>query len=286
MKKLILMIVGAVVVCGAAEGFAGSCRISPSPGHYVPPHCPPPCVWPVTPREPVCQPHPHPQPHAHPVVHPVYPPVHRCRITVCPPKPVCPTEPPVCVVKPVCPPPVCRIKVCPPVTPVCPPPVCRIKVCPPVTPVCVVRPVCPPAPTCRISVCLPEPPVCHVQPVEPPTCHCHGVCHCRCTVTPEPVYPQPAEPTSPLPEVETGQEVTIDGRSFGDRPGHVAVSIGDLQLQAEVTGWSGEQVRAILPSLPMTGTTPATVSVLSADGRVADQLSVLLTSGSFRVANR
>lgn len=194
------------------------------------------------------------QPPAHCEVGPVYRPVRTCQITLPPP-------PPVCHVRPVCPPePVCHIR------PVCPPePICQIRPC-------VVTPVCelPPPPTCTIRPCEPQ---CHCKR----ECTCHQpvqpVCRIRC-VEPEPA--PPVYPEQPLPEIQTGQEVTIDGAGFGFQPGRVIVQIGGLQLQAQVLDWSNEQVRAAMPNLPLTSATDVTVVVLGADGQVANELTAQL----------
>lgn len=205
--------------------------------------------------------------------------------------------------------------------PVCQPePHCRIAVLPPVCPPvrnCYIRPqrpVCPPPiERCRITVCLPEPPRCVIAP--PKQCHkCPGhVCHCHkpvptCRIKPcEPVhqvcrirpcqpveigYPAPPQPTLPpqppveLPELQTGQEVTIDGQQFGSQPGRVAVQIGGLTLEAQVTGWSENQVRAVIPTLPLTTSAQATVAVVNVAGQVADQLDILLVPQTQALASR
>lgn len=202
--------------------------------------------------------------------------------------------------------------------PVCEPePHCRIAVLPPVCPPvrnCYIkphRPVCPPpVEPCRITVCLPEPPRCVIPP--PQQCHkCPGqVCHCHkptCRIRPcEPVHhvcrirpcepvgidytePQPTRPPEPpvdLPEVQSGQEVTIDGQQFGFQSGRVAVQVGGLTLEAQVTGWSNTQVQAVIPALPLTGSAAATVAVVNVEGQVADQLDVLLVPQTQAVASR
>ena len=54
------------------------------------------------------------------------------------------------------------------------------------------------------------------------------------------------------------------------------VQFGSLQVAAQVTGWSGNQVRAVIPTLPMTTSTPARVAVFNANGQVAEQLDVMM----------
>ena len=294
MKKFILLAVAAAST--ASSVFAGSCRIAPVRPPVVCPPVHPPVVCP-------------------PVHPPVRPPV------VCPPihPPICPPDP--CYIKPVCrvlpppPPPVCppvhppcRITVCPvPHQPICPPEPCRIT-CTPVTPppcetVCI--------PTCRIRVCeLPPPPVC-----EKPACTCHKPCSCKktiqvCTIRvcehpvqpahpvippaahhyptgPQtPVAPQLPQPPVNAPQVQAGQQVTIDGASFGFQPGTVVLNVGGMQLQANVTSWTNNEVRAILPALPLTAAANATVSVIAPSGQTTQQLAVTLVADSTLVAQR
>ena len=216
----------------------------------------------------------------------------------------------------------CRIAPCyDPHRPVCEPePRCHIAVLPPVCPpvqTCYVRPhvpICPPVQRCRITACLPEPPRCVVPPPQQcrkcpgQVCHCHKevpVCRIKpcepvqhvCRIRPcehvEPEYtnpgytvPEPPAPPVDLPELQSGQEVTIDGQQFGFQQGRVAVQIGGLSLEAQVTGWSETQVRAVLPVLPLSSATAAQVVVLGADGQLADQLDVMLVSQSMNVASR
>ena len=254
MKKLI--IVFTAVVCSLSQSNfsqAGGCRIVPvdPPCHVTLPPPPryikPPCH--VTLPPPPCH-----------VTLPV-PPVHRCKITV-PPPPTCQITPP---------PPTCTIRPCEHhILP--PPPTCTIRPCYIEPPICVIRPVTPP-PTCVIRPCEPVP-TCKI--VCKPVCHCKHVCTCKKPITtPELPHPVP-HPQPTLPEVEAGREVTIDGRSFGYQTGSVIVQFGTLQLPAQVTGWTGNQVRAVIPNLPMTTSTPARVAVFNSNGQVAEQLDVMM----------
>lgn len=205
-------------------------------------------------------------------IRPVYPPID-CHFR--------PAHPPVhCEVT--LPPPPCQIR---PIRPICPPPqpVCVIRPCEPVRPVCYIRPCEPVHP----PVYELPPPTCTIRPCEPtPTCHCKHQCQCHkiCTIScvnPEPVYPvEPAYPAGPPPapavEIPTGQEVTIDGTAFGFQPGRVVVQISGLQLEAQITNWTDQQVRAVMPQLPLASATEVTVVVIGADGNVANQLTAQL----------
>ncbi|MEZ6041694.1 MAG: IPT/TIG domain-containing protein [Planctomycetaceae bacterium] len=84
------------------------------------------------------------------------------------------------------------------------------------------------------------------------------------------------EPPAPSVEIPAGQEVTIDGSAFGFQPGRVIVAVGGMQLDAQVTNWTNEQVRAVIPQLPIAAAANATVVVLRADGNVANQLTAQL----------
>ena len=210
-----------------------------------------------------------------------------------------PIHPPVdCHVRPIVPPVHCEVTLPPP-------PVCQIRpiqpVYPPPQPVCVIRPCEPVQPVCRIRPCEPVQPhvcelpktTCTIRPCEPqPACQCQHQCTCQktCTIScakPEPVHPvYPVEPTypaetPPVPAVEipSGQEVTIDGTAFGFQPGRVVVEVGGMQLEAQVTNWTNEQVRAVMPQLPLASATAVTVVVLGADGNVANQLTAQLVPG-------
>ena len=99
-----------------------------------------------------------------------------------------------------------------------------------------------------------------------------------CSIKPAPIVHKPAPiiPPAPLPQIAAGQRVTIDGRLFGHSPGSVVVRIGQMILQAQLAGWSSSQAVAILPELPISGPTPATVVVNTAYGKKAAELDVEL----------
>lgn len=241
MKNLIVLAAITITAVSSTQSFAGSCRIITSP--HCGPVCPPPPQCEVYPRPPVCIPvH---DCHIAPVA-PVCPPVHRCRIKVCVPPPVR------CVIRP-CEPKLfhhCSGHVCQ-----CHKarPVCRIRTCEPIR-TCQI--VCQPVHTCRIKPC--------------------ETTHPGYGPPPEPQIEVPVD----LPQVESGQEVTIDGQQFGFQPGSVAVRVGGLVLQAEVTGWSNTEVRAIIPNLPLGDSAEALVAILDASGQIADQLDVIMVPQS------
>lgn len=125
--------------------------------------------------------------------------------------------------------------------------------------------------TCTIKPCpTPRPVTCKIKPCPTPR-------PITCTIKPcpTPVEPEPA-PGEELPQVASGQQVTIDGQQFGSAPGTVAVRIGDLTLEATVTAWTSTQATAILPELPMAESTRATVVIITAYGNIADSLDVEL----------
>ncbi len=250
MKKLIILATVAMASFGSADSFAGGCRITP--GHVD--------TYPVLPPPPVC----------------VYP----------PPRHECVTPPPVCVFPP--PRQECRIKPChvtpPPVCVVPPPPKCQIRVCTPPPPVCVHPPVEPPCHKCGCEVCRchPEPPVCRIKPCEP----VYTVCRIKPCAHTDPGYVDPVPSPVDLPEVQPGQQVTIDGAQFGHQPGTVTVQIGQLALAAQVISWSNTEVRAVLPALPLSSGTQALVVITGAEGQVADQMNVVMLPAAQQVASR
>ena len=186
----------------------------------------------------------------------------------------------------------------PPITEICPPVHVRLPPVlqhyPPVVD-CHVKPLPYPVPRCKIQPCYQEPPRRVVRPVEVcHTCHC-TVCQCkykvpvcliRPCVHPDPVQVAPPAPPVDLPEFQSGQEVTIDGRQFGDEPGRIIVQMGGLNLEAQVTSWDRLEVRAVLPTLPLADSVSAVVSVIDANGQLADRVDVLIVPQSQQLARR
>lgn len=263
MKTLILILAVTASALTGVQSSAGECRIAPSP-HFQPHWEPaPPCR--IAPR-PVCPPVEHC--YVAPPIPEVCPPVQRCRIRFC--EPIVPR---------------CTIRLCEPrMCSKCPGQVCHCHERP--VQRCRIQP-CKPVHTCRIVVCKPVH-TCRIQPCEPTYL--------------EPTYPEPAyvdpsfgpgtqpqphvTPPVDLPEVQAGQEVTIDGGQFGFEPGTVAVRVGGLVLQAQVTGWTANEVRAILPTLPLADSAQAQVAVLDASGQIANQLDVVMVPQTQQLARR
>ncbi|APZ95802.1 IPT/TIG domain-containing protein [Fuerstiella marisgermanici] len=100
----------------------------------------------------------------------------------------------------------------------------------------------------------------------------------RCSIEPTPVT-APVQPPADVPEIEVGQRVTIDGKSFGSQTGRVVVMIGSLPLEARIVEWTSTEVTAVLPQLPLAETARANVQVITAYGHTADQLTVDLVPG-------
>lgn len=212
-----------------------------------------------------------------------------CKINI--PKPICGVTPPPAHHRPptYCPP---SRPHHPPIQEICPPvQVYLPPVQQPYPPVadCHVKPLPYPVSRCKIKPCYLEP---H-HPVAPPievceTCHSQ-VCHCKhkvpvCRIRPC-VHPDPVPVVIPappidLPEFQSGQEVTIDGNQFGFEQGRIIVQMGGLNLEAQVTSWSSLEVRAVLPTLPLADSVPAVVSVVDANGQLADRVDVLIVPQS------
>lgn len=123
-------------------------------------------------------------------------------------------------------------------------------------------------------VILPHPPVVspapeypgngYARPVDPGS---GGVITTR-----KPAQPEP----QPLPEVELGEVVSIEGSGFGEEPGAVFIKIDQLILTAELLEWTDELVEAQMPVMPMADSVKATVFVMTATEDIAENMEVTL----------
>lgn len=93
----------------------------------------------------------------------------------------------------------------------------------------------------------------------------------------EPEEEPAAEAEAELPQVFSEQEVTLEG-NLGDKPGKVALAIGKLKLQAKVLNWSATETSFQLPKLSLEGTHEAVLTVINADGKLAEEMSVLFSA--------
>ena len=91
--------------------------------------------------------------------------------------------------------------------------------------------------------------------------------------------PQPA----PLPKVELGSVVSIEGQGFGDEPGAVFIKIGQLVLTAELVEWTDELVEAQMPDMPMADRVRASIFVMAATEEIVEQTDVALLPASHRL---
>lgn len=93
-------------------------------------------------------------------------------------------------------------------------------------------------------------------------------------VAPEPT--EPAEPAAPLPQIESGQVVTLEDATFGEDVGAVVVKIDALILTADLLEWTDTLVKARMPRLPMAVAAEAQVVVLNAEGEIAEVVAIEL----------
>lgn len=98
----------------------------------------------------------------------------------------------------------------------------------------------------------------------------------------EQLPPQPSE----LATVSPGQAVTLESVNLGFQPGQIRVLVGGLTLAATIQNWSNSEVVAVLPNIPLTAATNATVQIVRPDGSVADQIDVNFAPTANAVAVR
>ncbi len=79
-----------------------------------------------------------------------------------------------------------------------------------------------------------------------------------------------ADPTQP----ESGGEILLAGEGFGPEPGKVLISMGGIEMDAEILGWYDLGVKLKLPELPLAVETPAELVVLRGDGAAANPIPV------------
>ncbi len=92
--------------------------------------------------------------------------------------------------------------------------------------------------------------------------------------------PQPETEAEPLPQVELGSVISIDGQGFGDQPGAVLIKIDQLVLRAELVEWTDERVEAQMPDMPMANPVGASIFVIAATDEIAERVDVALLPAS------
>lgn len=98
-------------------------------------------------------------------------------------------------------------------------------------------------------------------------------------------YPLPSQQAE-LTTVGPGQAITLESDNLGSQPGQIRILIGSLTLAASVRNWSSSEVIAVLPNIPVTAATNATVQIVRSDGSIADQIHVRFSPAAAAVAVR
>jgi hypothetical protein len=91
-------------------------------------------------------------------------------------------------------------------------------------------------------------------------------------------------PAPPRAKVAVGSTLLVDGQTFGDKSGSARLSVSGLSLPVEVIEWTTGAVKIRLPKLDVTGSAPADLEVVRADGSLASKTGVELTTASVQVA--
>ncbi len=89
-----------------------------------------------------------------------------------------------------------------------------------------------------------------------------------------------------LPAVVSGQQITLESPNLGQRQGSVQILVSGLTLNADVRKWSETEATAVLPSLSLTENVKATIQLVDANGKVANQIDVLFGPAAKQVAIR
>lgn len=78
-----------------------------------------------------------------------------------------------------------------------------------------------------------------------------------------------------LPVVAAGQQISLEAADMGTATGRVQLVVAGLTLNADVAAWTEGETTAFLPALKLAEAVPATVQIVSAEGRVVDQIDVM-----------
>ncbi len=77
-------------------------------------------------------------------------------------------------------------------------------------------------------------------------------------------------------EAAVGSLINLAGEGFGPEPGQVVVSIGDLQLDAQIEGWYDLGIRLALPDLQLADVQDAKILVIRGDSIASNPIAFTL----------
>lgn len=80
-------------------------------------------------------------------------------------------------------------------------------------------------------------------------------------------------------DAAVGSVVNLAGEGFGPEPGQVVVSVGELQLNAQIEGWYDLGIRVQLPALQLAAAQEVKLLVIRGDGAASNPLPFTLLSG-------
>ena len=86
--------------------------------------------------------------------------------------------------------------------------------------------------------------------------------------------------TEEHPQVEGGQQVTIDGHSFGTVPGRILIRTRQQVLEARVVAWTDYQITVVMPDSHLSQPEHAIVFVRTVAGRIAERLHIEFMPGT------
>lgn len=80
-------------------------------------------------------------------------------------------------------------------------------------------------------------------------------------------------------EAAAGSLIVLAGEGFGPEPGQVVVSVGDLQLSAQIEGWYDLGIRIRLPELQLAAAQDVKLLVIRGDTAASNPISFKLLPG-------
>ena len=93
--------------------------------------------------------------------------------------------------------------------------------------------------------------------------------------SPPTVVAAPAAPLEqPRQQVMSGDTLTLQAGSLGDRPGRVVIQAGRVALRAEIMEWKDSYAKIRMPSLNLDEPLPAELKILKATGKLAGAMPI------------
>ena len=73
-------------------------------------------------------------------------------------------------------------------------------------------------------------------------------------------------------KVPVGATITLNGEAFGEKPGRVAMQVGELLLGTQVTKWDDKTVVISVPQVGLAAAAKAKFLILKADNTLASEI--------------